>query len=105
MKLHILLLFIVYAQLGRGFLIPIHNEKPNSEVISPLKPIFGNLLSPFIEFEHSEENSNESLDLDDLYLTIGLESSKKSTTTTTTTSTEEPLPTRRTTRRPYPGGK
>nr|ATU82973.1 secreted hypothetical protein [Pristhesancus plagipennis] len=102
MHLYIMSIFILYAQLSHSFLLPTDNEKHNSEIISQVKPIFGNLLSPFIEFEYSEENSNESFDLDDLYLTIGLESSKKSTTTTTTT--EEPPSTKRTTRRKkFPG--
>ncbi|XP_073979858.1 uncharacterized protein [Rhodnius prolixus] len=66
------------------------------EIMSPLRKLFSTLFE--IEYSSEEDTlDNFFKDLDNLFLTIGLESGRKPTTTTTTT--EEPTTTvkRRTT--------
>uniref|UniRef100_A0A224Y1E4 Putative secreted protein n=1 Tax=Panstrongylus lignarius TaxID=156445 RepID=A0A224Y1E4_9HEMI len=74
--------------------LPLYSEQlveADEEPMSPLSELFSSLF----EIEYSEEEDDNSyIDLNDLYLTIGLESGKKSTTTSTTT-TEEPTTTKK----------
>ncbi|XP_014256778.1 uncharacterized protein LOC106670724 [Cimex lectularius] len=59
--------------------------KPHKVGFDPSAQLVLQLLSPFVEFEFSSEESS-SIELEDLVLTIGFESSNKTSTTTTTTT-------------------